>query len=93
MALVDINFDPSSRQLRQFGWIATLGFPLVAWMWGYEGISLGWAAAIGGMCALLGTIAPQSLKYPFLLLSLLTWPIGIVVGEVAVHCGYGIGVF
>ena len=30
MALVDLNLNPSDKQLRQFGWIAMIALPLLA---------------------------------------------------------------
>lgn len=83
MALVDLNLDPSTRQLRQFGLIAVVGFAAAAWAWGGDTLALIVASGIGVVCGLLGWLAPQSLKFLFIGLSLITWPIGVVVGELA----------
>jgi hypothetical protein len=32
MKLVEINWKPSDRQLRQFGWMALAGLPLAGWL-------------------------------------------------------------
>ncbi|MCA9029200.1 MAG: hypothetical protein KDA66_00250 [Planctomycetaceae bacterium] len=81
MALVDLNLEPTHRQLRQFGFISLAAIPLVTWFWGGEGIVLGIAAGLGLVFATLGYLAPALLKWPFIGLSLISWPIGFVVGE------------
>ncbi len=82
MALVDLNLQPSDKQLRQFGFISLVGFPAVTWLWGGTGIALGIAGGLAMLFAVVGWLAPQWLKYPFVGLSLLTWPIGLVMSEV-----------
>lgn len=81
MALIDLNFKPTNRQLRQFGWMSLPLLPLIAWSWSGTGITLAISGIIGLGLALTGTLRPAWLKYPFIGLSLLGWPIGVVVGE------------
>ncbi len=81
MSLIELNRDPSARQLRQFGGISLLMLPFLAWLWGGDA---GWiigAAASGGLLVLLSWIYPKAVKPVFLGLSLLTLPIGLVMGE------------
>ena len=81
MSMVAINWHPTDRHLRQFGLIALAALPLVGWTWHAGGTTLAVLAAVGGVLALAGLVAPQALRYPYLALSLLTLPIGLVVGE------------
>ena len=91
MALIEINRHPSNPQLRQFGFIAAVALPAAAWLacgrpepaaasriaWGvFAGCAL-WGA-IAGVLALL---RPQALRWSFVAASLITYPIGLVVGE------------
>jgi hypothetical protein len=100
MSLVEINWQPESRTLRQFGAIGAAALPVLAWwttthtsLIGYlrRGEPLVWDAgnttalgiAITLSCALvlLAWLQPRWLKWPFVGLSLLTAPIGFVLGE------------
>ncbi len=95
MSHIEINWNPSSRQLKQFGSIALVGFPLAGWVLsGWPGWGAAWtdtdtkviggAALFGVVAALVGLSRPQLLKPVFLLLTLITFPIGLVVSEVLV---------
>ena len=83
MTLVEINWRPTDRQLRQFGAICLVGLPLVAWVWGAHWQVIGGLAAAGLALAAAGWAAPQSLKWVFLGLTVLAAPIGMVIGELA----------
>lgn len=82
MPLVRINWNPETRQLRQFGWVSLIFLPLAAWLWGATTFTIGLFAGVGLLFALLAALAPRVLKPVFLGLSLLFLPIGLVVGEV-----------
>lgn len=88
MALVELNWKPSDRQLRQFGVISLLALPALAWFWGGGPQAIGWAGVAGVVLATIGWVAPQQLKYPFIGLSLLSWPIGLVMGELVMLAVY-----
>lgn len=82
MALIEANWKPTARQLRQFGGACFVAFPLIAWIWGAPLASLAWPAAAGGLCAVVGFVFPRVLLPLFLAISVIAYPIGIVVGEV-----------
>ncbi len=92
MALMDVHWKPSDRQLRQFGLIALVALPLAGWLfsgkpWPADMTAtqrnvIGGLAGLGVVSALLAALKPQALKYPFLGATLLALPIGLVVGEV-----------
>jgi hypothetical protein len=111
MALLEINWRPDPKQLRQFGLAAAPLLPLGAWCvtthtsilkWLRSGTPLVWdngnltviaaAAALGILAAVLALTKPMLLRFPFLFLSILTSPIGMVLGEVIVAVIY-FGVF
>src|SRR5438874_3950784 len=91
MSLVKMDWKPPDKQLRQFGWCALVALPLIAWM------LLGWSApsawtsadalfvgvftAVGALFAALGQLWPTGLKPIFLAATVVTIPIGLVVGE------------
>ncbi len=92
MAILDFNFNPSHRQLRQFGAICLVAVPLVAWLWTGNAVIVGWAAVVGFVLCGTGLFVPGFLKPLFLGLTIITLPIGLVVGEAAMLLIY-FGVF
>ena len=81
--LIEINWNPTSRQLRQFGLISLVAIPLIGWIWGATTEVMGWCAVAGASLALVGGLYPVALKPIFLGLTLLALPIGLVMGELA----------
>jgi hypothetical protein len=91
MALMDIHWKPTDRQLRQFGLIALVGLPLAGWLFGgkpwpaeatqTQRIAIGSLAGLGLVAAVLALVRPQALRWPFIGATLLALPIGLVVGE------------
>jgi hypothetical protein len=81
--MIDLNWSPTTRQLRQFGLISFVALPLLAWLWGGSWTLIGILSGIGAVAALLGFVFPAALKPAYLAMSLVAAPIGIVVGELA----------
>lgn len=83
MKLVEINWNPPDRQLRQFGWIALAALPLLGWVWSRNLPVTAGLGAVGLLLATLGQFAPRALKPLFLGLTIVSFPIGLVVGELS----------
>ena len=89
MKLIDINRNPTDRQLKQFAVAALIFLPLIGWLATGKPRTieaanlplLGGLAAIGLASAVLGFIKPKALRPVFVGASLITLPIGLVVGE------------
>jgi hypothetical protein len=92
--LVEINFDPDTRTLRQFGVIAFVGFGALAALAYYEKLifafGLGEARmpvvaaflALGAIALLFSLIAPRANRFLYVGLTLLAFPIGFVLSYV-----------
>lgn len=92
--MVEIDFNPDERTLRQFGWIALGGFGLLALLawneWLVFSFGLGEARAtaagallaVGVLAALLGLVFPRANRPLFVGLALLAFPIGFVLSYV-----------
>lgn len=84
MAMMEINWNPSRKELRQFGFLCLVFFGgLAAWYWNKNGVTLAVellsaAALIGGV---LGAVAPQLLKYVFVGWIVAVFPIGWTVSH------------
>ena len=83
MKLIEMNWEPTDRQLKQFGVIALVALPALGWLWSGNLTAICVLAGIGAFLAVLGLLVPRSLKPIFVALSVLCIPIGIVVGELA----------
>ena len=90
MGLVQLNTDPTQLQLRQFGVTSLVALPVLAWLiagrpafWSGEpvGAPVWIAGTVGLSLAILGFVKEQWLKPFFIGLSFVTYPIGLVVGE------------
>ncbi|MFC1757375.1 hypothetical protein ACFL2H_01230 [Planctomycetota bacterium] len=88
MKLVEVNWQPTNRQLRQFGVICLFALPAIAWFWGGGRDLIAAFAAVGGVLAVGGMTLPFLLKPIFIALMVVTTPIGIVVGELAMMLIY-----
>jgi hypothetical protein len=92
MAVFRINTNPGQRQLRQFGLLCIVLLPLIAWGWGASGSIIQTTAMIGAGLGLLGIFAPKLLKPAFIGLVLVSFPIGLIVGELVLLMIF-VGVF
>lgn len=85
MALVEINWHPSGRELKQF---ARIWFPLFyvvvgAVAWGkYGSPFVAWCVwNTGILLSILGLVFPAILRGIFVGMSVVTWPIGWIVSH------------
>ena len=83
MALIDVNLRPTDRQLRQFGTACFVALPLIGWWWGADRNWLIGLTAVGSLVGVASWIRPPSIVWLFIGLSMLTLPIGLVIGEIA----------
>jgi hypothetical protein len=88
MILADFDWEPSNRKLRQFGCVPLILSPVIIWLWGLGGTA---GSMFAGTCALfcaVGLMRPQALRPVYLAVSMVTIPIGLVMGEVALFSAY-----
>jgi len=91
MALFQVNREPTDRTLRQFAAISTIALPALAWTTTHH-IAATIVGAVLGAATAATWPRPQLLKRPFVWLSLVTAPIGMVLGEALLLAMY-FGVF
>ena len=83
MKLIEFHWNPTHRQLRQFGLLCVLLLPSVGWLWG---ASWQWIAALFGLAvivAVAGWCRPNLIRPLFIGLTFIAAPIGIIAGEFA----------
>ena len=83
MKLVEFNWHPTNRQLRQFGVICLFALPFVAWLWNGSARTVGVLAVLGVILGGLGIVLPVVIKPVFLAMMFVTTPIGMVLGELS----------
>jgi hypothetical protein len=82
MSLVEIQWNPSPRQLRQFTGIGVVAAPLIAWLWGADAKWVAVLLSVASLVAVVAWIRPNWVKPLFVAASLITAPSGLIVGEV-----------
>jgi hypothetical protein len=82
--MVEINWNPSRKELRQFGFLCVVFFGgIAAWRWSHHGVTIGVeilaaAAAIGGV---LGAVRPELLKWIYVGWMVAVFPIGWTISH------------
>jgi len=92
MKLIEFNWHPTDRQLRQFGAICLIALPAVGWIWGGGATTVATLGVIGLLLAITGMVLPTVLKPVFLGLTIVATPFGMVISELAMLMIY-FGVF
>ena len=100
MAAVSINWDPTDRQLRQFGFIGLAAVPALGWFFAGMPSPTSWfsdpsklmigTAVAGLVLGVLAWIRPKWLKYVFIGMTLAAFPIGFVLSEVITFLIYAL---
>ncbi|MEE3330337.1 MAG: SxtJ family membrane protein [Myxococcota bacterium] len=93
--MIDLDFDPDEKTLRQFGFIALFGFSAIAALAWFELLvfATGWLGearetvaysllGAGGVTSMLSLVYPKANKPIFVGLSILAFPIGFVLSYV-----------
>ena len=82
--MIKINWHPGEKMLRQFGWICLAGFGIfasIAWFkFGSQPVAIAFAA-LAVLAPVVGMIQPRLLKFLYIGLSLITFPIGFVISN------------
>lgn len=94
MSMIEIDFKPDEKTLRQFGWIALGGFGLLALLSWFEllvfsfglgearlPVAAGFAAA-GVLAAVFSLVAPKANRPIYVALAVIALPIGFVLSYV-----------
>ncbi len=85
--MIKFDFHPPQKTLRQFGWIALVGFPVLGLVahfgWGAPAWALYGLTGFGVLHGLLALLALEALLLPvFVLMELIAIPIGILISSV-----------
>jgi len=89
MSFVSINWKPTDRQLRQFAVATLAALPVLAWVWSRGNLAVVTAFGLAGaVLAAIGWRAPRTMRPVFLAMTLVMFPVGIVVSEVILAIVY-----
>ena len=90
MSIIDFNPNPSPGHLRQFGLITIVALPAISWIlcgrpttdWSaFQWNLMTSIVGVSIMVGLLGWFKPTAIKPVFMAMMIVTYPIGVVVGE------------
>lgn len=81
MRLIEINWSPSHRQLRQFGWLCLIALPLLGWLWQASPTGIAMLFGIAFLVVALAYWQPRIIRPLFVGIMVLTAPIGMIAGE------------
>ncbi len=82
--LVEINWAPSTRQIRQFGILCAFVFPVLGWLTKIGQMGLSFLLVFGLLVAVLSFVWPIGVRWLFVGLVLAAAPVGIIVSELAI---------
>jgi len=83
MKLIEINWSPTTRQLRQFGFLCLVALPSVGWLWGANQQVIWVLLGIAVTLAMLGWTRPTLVRPLFIGMILIAAPFGMIIGELA----------
>ena len=75
MALIETNWNPTSRQLRQFGGLCLMALPLLAWIWSGNLTVIATFAGVGLLIGIVAGVYPKGILPLYVGLMLITAPI------------------
>src|ERR1041384_125597 len=82
MKFSELPFNPTSRVLRQFAAAWLVCFLALALKWGLlRHSTVGWLLAAVSPLGVVGLIAPRVLRWPFIVLTVVAFPIGWVMTQ------------
>lgn len=82
MSLIEIQWKPTDRQVRQFAAICLIGLPLLTWWWGGGTTAIQIVTGIAALLSVMAWIRPTLIAPLLVVSTLITAPIGMVIGEV-----------
>jgi len=85
MAIVDINWNPSKKELKVFSLLLIVFFAIVAWLAHSKGASIETASLIAGVGAVVGiagALSPAFIRVVYVVWMAAVFPIGFVVSNV-----------
>jgi hypothetical protein len=91
MSVVQINKNPTRRELNQFGfiWLGFLVlFGVIAYFKFSSPLAARWLWVAAAVVPIVGWLAPAFMRLVFLGMSYLAWPIGFVVSHVVLAVVY-----
>ncbi len=92
MPFIQLNTNPTSRQLRQFGCLCVVVLPLIGWLWNTGGTAVWILLGSGLLIAMAAWFSPWLVRPLFVLLGVVAFPVGVVVSEAAMLLIY-FGIF
>jgi len=87
--MIEINWHPDNRQVRNFGLTSLVALPLAAALWTRGSFwALGNAAAIGGLLAAMAIAWPRGLRPLLVAINVVTAPLALAVHDLVLSLAF-----
>ena len=87
--MLNINWHPDNRQIRNFGLASLAALPLATALWTRGSLpAVGAAAAIGGLLAALGLVWPRGLRPLLVAINVATAPLALVIHDLVLSLAF-----
>ena len=83
MPIIQINHDPTRRQIREFGVVSLFALPALAWWWTGVGVVFLLMLVAGVLLCALSWWRPAWVKVIYIGASYLVYPLGVCLGWLA----------
>jgi hypothetical protein len=83
--MIDLNLNPTKKELRIFGLASLVFLAIIGWIvWRKTGsaAAAGGVASVGALVAILGFTVPRAIRPVFIALMVINYPIGWVVTHI-----------
>lgn len=90
MSLIQANWQPTHRQLRQFGVLCAVALPCMAWLWSLSAMWFTGLSVVGALLAMLSWWLPAAVGPLFIGVMLITLPLGLVLSEIVLLLVYAL---
>lgn len=87
--MIEINWRPDNRQVRNFGLVSFVALPLAAALWTRGSLpAIVSAVAIGGLLSALGTVWPRALRPLLVAINVVTTPLALVIHDLVLSLAF-----
>lgn len=87
--MMEINFHPDNRQVRNFGLASLVALPLAAAFWTHGSLpAIVYATAIGGLLSALGIAWPRGLRPLLVAINIVSAPLAMLIHDLVLSLAF-----
>ena len=87
--MIEINWHPNNRQVRNFGLTSLVALPLATALWTRGSLpAMVYAAAVGGLLAAIGIAWPRGLRPLLVAMNVVTAPLALLIHDLVLSLAF-----